>query len=298
MSLTRRRFVTGLCTAACVPSLLETAQAASNESSTTNPSGVPELLEARSLFTAPCFGSEAGVEVSFSMGSGRAMLADARCHLIIHHDYDLKSEGWIHIPVTRMSLPIFVSYRQYIQDLDLNSLTKIIYGQVTHWEEVGGRPGRIQLAMRRSTDPMYSGNEADWFHYLLLRGGIEPARFRDRKDIEFFDKYEQLADTVRKDYNVLAFGLRGVSFEELRMLKVDGVSPTAVETYPFSTRIGVAARSSARGYSLLAKYLRRAEQRFDQDRQYLNAYRARQSDGQMMHHYVAGSASPRPLLSL
>ncbi|MCY4427065.1 MAG: hypothetical protein OXC05_08555 [Halieaceae bacterium] len=272
MSLTRRSFVTGLCMMSFVPlGFSETAYAVSSDPISQGALKKTEL-EDRTFYSGDCSPLGTGGEVSFNMKSGRVMLADSRCHMILHHDYMLRADNWIYIPVTRQALPIFVNAERTIQALTLEALTKIIYGQVTDWEEIGGAPGRIRVTIRRSSPLNYFARkmEVDRFNHILFRGGIDPTRVR--KDVYFVEKYEQLADLAKMEKDVLAFGLRGVPFNGLRMLRVDGVPPMDVEAYPLSTSIRLATRSSGRGFSLMTEYLKRAQRRFNQDRQILDAY--------------------------
>ena len=103
-------------------------------------------------------------------------------------------------------------------------------------------------------------------------GGIEPSRVEG--NVEYVDNYQQLAELIRRDKNVLGFGLRGVPFHGLRILAVNGMSPTVPDGYPFSTLISLATRRSGKGCSLMTKNLRQARQRFEQDRRNLSNFRA------------------------
>ena len=268
MSLTRRSFVKGLSIAACTHSAFSgDAGAATHEPPFPREAGV----EGPSLYTGGCSLPGAGSEASYNIGSGRTMLADTRCHMILHHDYALREDGWIYIPVTRQALPICANVARPVQNLTTGVVAKIVYGKVTSWEELGGGPGLIRVAIRRSADPGSSGVEADRFNHLLRRGGIEPSRVEG--NVEYVDNYQQLAELIRRDKNVLGFGLRGVPFHGLRILAVNGMSPTVPDGYPFSTLISLATRKSGKGYSLMTKYLRQARQRFEQDRRNLSNFR-------------------------
>ena len=260
----RRRFFLALGASFAVPTVLSAESKVRFSSSR----GIePEQMVASETYiTGDCFNLP-GKELSFHPQDGERMMADPRCFLILHHDYVAHANGWTTVPIARQSLPVFGSASQRVNTLSIEQVGRILSGRITSWKQVGGDDANIRVVLRMSRDKRENANAEGRFRQMVRRGGLNV----DVGKLEFerVKEYEVLSEMTRRDPNILAFGLRGVPFDGLKLIAVDGRLPIHPETYPFTTTIVATARVSSRGEMLFQEYLEAAVPRFAADAEYM-----------------------------
>ena len=224
---------------------------------------IAQMIAERSFFTSECNGNVPGQELSFHPVDGRKMMADPRCHLILHHDYAVHADGWLTVPVTRQAFPLFTSGRQRVDRLSVTQVERILAGRTTDWKDVGGNDGRIRLILKVPNERNYRPIVFRRMEYLFRRGGINVAV--EAIPCEKVEDYRTLAAIVRRDANVLGIGLRGVPLDGLKAIAVNGSLPGEPGSYPFVTNISATARTGNLGEKLLREYIEFGRPRFAMD---------------------------------
>jgi phosphate transport system substrate-binding protein len=134
-------------------------------------------------------------------------------------------------------LAVIVNQRNPLSNLSLDHLAAIFSGQVSDWEEVGGRPGKISIHARDNNSGTW-----DTFKNLVLRKKVKLSARAVR-----YESNDQLSDVVSQDPNAIGFvGLASVRNSKAVGVNEQGTEPllpnqltVATEDYPLARRLYV-----------------------------------------------------------
>jgi phosphate transport system substrate-binding protein len=131
---------------------------------------------------------------------------------------------------------VFVSPKNPVNALSLEQLAKIFSGEIKTWDQVGGRPGKINLYARDSKSGTY-----DTFDNLVLK----PKTVKISPEAKRFESSPELSDETARDPNGIGFS----GFAYIRNAKplaissscgittAPGVFSVKTEEYPLARRL-------------------------------------------------------------
>lgn len=171
----------------------------------------------------PSIGSGGGIA---AVGAGKAVLGRVARKL---SDAEV-AMGIVYKPVAHLPSAFFVNPSAGVSSLTTKQLLAIYAGEVTNWNEVGGRDLRIRVVRREDSDSTLS----------VLRTAMP-----GWKDLVITDKSktatttQEAIETVREVAGTIGFGPFSRALENgTSVLKIDGRYPTDVQ-YPSSVELAL-----------------------------------------------------------
>lgn len=141
-------------------------------------------------------------------------------------------------PIAKDALVFFVHRDNPVETLTLEQIRGIYSGEISRWNEVGGRGGAIKAFQRQTVLPMFSGNYSYSLSQDVMREDVMAGRRLMRPDtVEKTDIVGHRRIEVVEYTNspeALGYGFRWSvmlntaprRLKQIKLLSVDGISPT------------------------------------------------------------------------
>ena len=180
--------------------------------------GCPDAVE-----TTPYSSGFLGTKMihAFSEQEIHAAAERSDCHAILAHGVAASINGFHSQQIVTEHVPVFVSCSNPLRNMQLESVKKVLRGDVRKWSELGvsfGESIRIYLnggyLQRRK------------FLVLLKKMGLSEERLTAARPT-YGISYSKLEDLASADPGAIVFGLKAPKGPGLRVLTVDGARPCA-----------------------------------------------------------------------
>ena len=120
------------------------------------------------------------------------------------------------VVIARDGLAIVVHLSNPLENLTRQQVRAIFMGSVTHWKDVGGRDAPIRLITREEG----SGTREAFAHLVMEKARIAATALTQESN-------GAVKELVRHDPCAIGYMSLGLVGKELKILKVDGVTPSA-----------------------------------------------------------------------
>ncbi len=151
-------------------------------------------------------GSSAGIQ---AVRTGAAQVGMSS-RLLTAQEQDLLA-----LPIAYDAIAVIIHPRNPVRDLSIDQIRRVFAGQITRWEEIGGRSGAITLVTREEG----SGTREAFQHLLMGKSEISLRALVQ-------DSNGAIRQVVADDPNAVGYISLGLVNEKVKAVKIEGVEAT------------------------------------------------------------------------